>query len=123
MSGSARLGFHVVWGGKPEGVEEGVREVAAIAEAMSKEDTFLSCDLHRDANDPNVFTLYERWAEPDVETFLARQDKPYRREYETKLPRSEEHTSELQSLMRISYAVFCLKKTKTHKQKNNNKQT
>src|SRR3546814_10260851 len=31
-------------------------------------------------------------------------------------PRSEEHTSELQSLMRISYAVFCLKKKiyKTH---------
>src|SRR3546814_2518211 len=27
--------------------------------------------------------------------------------------RSEEHTSELQSLMRVSYAVFCLKKTKT----------
>src|SRR3546814_3129463 len=44
--------------------------------------------------------------------------------------RSEEHTSELQSLMRISYAVFCLKKKKNnkkykikynrqHKQKNN----
>src|SRR3546814_4212869 len=32
--------------------------------------------------------------------------------------RSEEHTSELQSLMRISYAVFCLKKKKT---KTNNK--
>src|SRR3546814_4720967 len=29
--------------------------------------------------------------------------------------RSEEHTSELQSLMRISYAVFCLKKKKKHK--------
>src|SRR3546814_1061335 len=29
------------------------------------------------------------------------------------LARSEEHTSELQSLMRISYAVFCLKKKKT----------
>src|SRR3546814_6438897 len=29
--------------------------------------------------------------------------------------RSEEHTSELQSLMRISYAVFCLKKKKRHK--------
>src|SRR3546814_4790535 len=28
--------------------------------------------------------------------------------------RSEEHTSELQSLMRISYAVFCLKKQNTH---------
>src|SRR3546814_9041865 len=32
--------------------------------------------------------------------------------------RSEEHTSELQSLMRISYAVFCLKKK--NKKKNNN---
>src|SRR3546814_10774870 len=31
--------------------------------------------------------------------------------------RSEEHTSELQSLMRISYAVFCLKKKKTQNQK------
>src|SRR3546814_10414363 len=29
-------------------------------------------------------------------------------------PRSEEHTSELQSLMRISYAVFCLKKHKNN---------
>src|SRR3546814_7002017 len=47
-------------------------------------------------------------------------------------PRSEEHTSELQSLMRISYAVFCLNKkknnihkrpkaTKTHKLTNNEK--
>src|SRR3546814_5653321 len=35
----------------------------------------------------------------------------------THFPRSEEHTSELQSLMRISYAVFCLKK---QKQKNLN---
>src|SRR3546814_1597618 len=31
--------------------------------------------------------------------------------------RSEEHTSELQSLMRISYAVFCLKKTNSHVKK------
>src|SRR3546814_9837192 len=31
------------------------------------------------------------------------------------LLRSEEHTSELQSLMRISYAVFCLKKKNKHK--------
>src|SRR3546814_1620692 len=31
--------------------------------------------------------------------------------------RSEEHTSELQSLMRISYAVFCLKKKKKNKKK------
>src|SRR3546814_1894238 len=37
------------------------------------------------------------------------------RRYEAWLhSRSEEHTSELQSLMRISYAVFCLKKKKQH---------
>src|SRR3546814_7896134 len=33
--------------------------------------------------------------------------------------RSEEHTSELQSLMRISYAVFCLKKKKNNNERNN----
>src|SRR3546814_5948214 len=49
--------------------------------------------------------------------------------YSIALHRSEEHTSELQSLMRISYAVFCLKKKqykkKTQKKtppKNQNKQ-
>src|SRR3546814_9223045 len=39
--------------------------------------------------------------------------------FESIVERSEEHTSELQSLMRISYAVFCLKKKKT---KNNNEE-
>src|SRR3546814_7705033 len=33
-------------------------------------------------------------------------------------PRSEEHTSELQSLMRISYAVFCLKKKNKNRKHN-----
>src|SRR3546814_9491142 len=33
----------------------------------------------------------------------------------TRMSRSEEHTSEIQSLMRISYAVFCLKKKKNNK--------
>src|SRR3546814_7575168 len=35
--------------------------------------------------------------------------------------RSEEHTSELQSLMRNSYAVFCLKKKTTHNKRKHNK--
>src|SRR3546814_10335689 len=39
----------------------------------------------------------------------------------TSSKRSEEHTSELQSLMRISYAVFCLKKKKKTRNKANNK--
>src|SRR3546814_10346463 len=37
--------------------------------------------------------------------------------------RSEEHTSELQSLMRISYAVFCLKKKKTTKRRDKTNNT
>src|SRR3546814_1910173 len=41
----------------------------------------------------------------------------HRARYPEQDPRSEEHTSELQSLMRISYAVFCLKKKK-HTRKN-----
>src|SRR3546814_2113286 len=47
------------------------------------------------------------------------QRRQHRRHRHAAEQRSEEHTSELQSLMRISYAVFCLKKTKdktpTHK--------
>src|SRR3546814_5838992 len=39
------------------------------------------------------------------------------------IPRSEEHTSELQSLMRISYAVFCLKKKKETKESEKQKET
>src|SRR3546814_10853900 len=38
--------------------------------------------------------------------------QPDRRDHDRSPERSEEHTSELQSLMRISYAVFCLKKKK-----------
>src|SRR3546814_10425861 len=44
----------------------------------------------------------------DAQWFAQRVD----RELRDLLARSEEHTSELQSLMRISYAVFCLKKKK-----------
>src|SRR3546814_5036799 len=52
---------------------------------------------------------------------------PKARHAKRRFMRSEEHTSELQSLMRISYAVFCLKKKKKntqhtrikHKQSNN----
>src|SRR3546814_10704770 len=40
----------------------------------------------------------------------AGRDQPRPRQVVGQLRRSEEHTSELQSLMRISYAVFCLKK-------------
>src|SRR3546814_3478286 len=48
---------------------------------------------------------FERVLTPGVTICRARSDDPRLR--------SEEHTSELQSLMRISYAVFCLKKKNT----------
>src|SRR3546814_5179329 len=45
---------------------------------------------------------------------LAPGEKKTHRAYVWAYSRSEEHTSELQSLMRISYAVFCLKKKKNN---------
>src|SRR3546814_7294814 len=51
---------------------------------------------------PFTWRMGSLWASPEV-----------LRRIGFKNPRSEEHTSELQSLMRISYAVFCLKKKKT----------
>src|SRR3546814_2946415 len=55
-------------------------------------------------------------AEPSgaVEAVVDAQFRQMMRELHTDTHRSEEHTSELQSLMRISYAVFCLKKKKHH---------
>src|SRR3546814_9846623 len=47
---------------------------------------------------------------------IARQHLAARQGGEDRGVRSEEHTSELQSLMRISYAVFCLKKKQKHYQ-------
>src|SRR3546814_5669425 len=45
----------------------------------------------------------------------------FMRHERTDVTRSEEHTSELQSLMRISYAVFCLKKKNKHTYETYNK--
>src|SRR3546814_3009446 len=47
----------------------------------------------------------------------------YRHVRENRTPRSEEHTSELQSLMRISSAVFCLKKKRPQSTNKLNQQT
>src|SRR3546814_6236482 len=51
--------------------------------------------------------FYERWYRPDRTTVIMVGDADPKL-----MERSEEHTSELQSLMRTSYAVFCLKKKK-----------
>src|SRR3546814_3702929 len=60
-----------------------------------------------DRKAPRYTGVAEALAEPDTQLRLF--GKP-----EIVGKRSEEHTSELQSLMRISYAVFCLKKKREH---------
>src|SRR3546814_1245846 len=52
------------------------------------------------------------WDEAALDAYLA---DPMKTVPGTRMARSEEHTSELQSLMRISYAVFCLKKKQIEK--------
>lgn len=79
------LVFYVKLHVKPDRVDEWKTAVTAIIEEMSKEDAFISCYLHQDANDDTLFTLYERWSEPSVEAFLSNQMKPYRIAYEAKL--------------------------------------
>src|SRR3546814_9362959 len=59
-----------------------------------------------------------RWRKP--EPYKGKGIK-YRGEYIFRKERSEEHTSELQSLMRISYAVFCLKKKKKYSNEDSDK--
>src|SRR3546814_9574453 len=59
------------------------------------------------ANISNSGTLFA-FAAVSIAVMVIRRTDPSRHR-----PRSEEHTSELQSLMRISYAVFCLKKQQT----------
>src|SRR3546814_7391435 len=56
------------------------------------------------------FTLIELMIVVAIIAILAAIALPAYNAYRVRASRSEEHTSELQSLMRISYAVFCLKK-------------
>ena len=73
---------------KPECVDEWKVAVMALIEQMAQESTFVACYLDQDAQEPNRFKLFERWAEPSVEAFVANQfeAKDYRRAYEARLP-------------------------------------
>src|SRR3546814_5992837 len=63
---------------------------------------------HREEYLPAMMVDAQR---PELHENIARHDQEQRHDI-----RSEEHTSELQSLMRISYAVFCLKKNNNNDQ-------
>jgi quinol monooxygenase YgiN len=86
LTDKGELVFYVKLHVRPERVGEWKRAVFEIIERMSKEDAFVACYLQQDSEDANLFTLYERWREPTVEAFIEHQMKPYRLEYEAKLP-------------------------------------
>ncbi|NGM88741.1 hypothetical protein G5B35_15655 [Parapusillimonas sp. SGNA-6] len=95
---SEDLIFYVKLYVRPDRVDEWKEAVTTVIEEMSKEDAFVSCDLHQDAHDEHLFTLYEKWAEPSVEAFLQNQMKPYRVAYEAKLERLLQRPREPQVL-------------------------
>src|SRR3546814_5350111 len=75
----------------------------------------------RRVNQPGLHLDRHLHAEPhQIETVRLQARQQHRRDEQNDRHRrrSEEHTSELQSLMRISYAVFCLKKKKKKKKTN-----
>jgi len=83
------LTFYVEFNLKPEHVAEFKERVNYVLEEMSKEETFVDCYLHQDANDPNKFSVYERWIEPSAEAFMKNHlhAKEYRKEYEARVPK------------------------------------
>src|SRR3546814_3958205 len=106
------------------------RHVTGVTEALAGSGTvepdFPICEADRleqvQGRDPDALHGLDRLLErqpnralPGKVVNLVRPDLVQRR--------SEEHTSELQSLMRISYAVFCLKKKNTKNKNNGNMNT
>src|SRR3546814_4963038 len=76
-----------------------------------------AASLRSDSNDFSTVIMAAGTAQI-VGTLQFAAVRAFLKSFDTKrIMRSEEHTSELQSLMRISYAVFCLKKKKTKHRK------
>ena len=65
--------------------DDGLARVNAVNDAMRHEPTFVNTLLHRSADDPAVFMLYETWRDRD-DFFAVQMKRPYRAEYEAKLP-------------------------------------
>src|SRR3546814_6722839 len=82
------------------------------------------CWRHAHGKDDARLVAVRADEERNVDRLATRKDAPRRFAHQVAVEdgaghrarRSEEHTSELQSLMRISYAVFCLKKKNTSQQ-------
>src|SRR3546814_7817589 len=104
LLGKTRAALSDVQEWSPTALDEKVRGVAEDAEiGLGKVAQPLRAALTGRATSPGIFDVL----------FLLGKDESLARLSDAETARSEEHTSELQSLMRISYAVFCLKKKKT----------
>src|SRR3546814_2873947 len=102
--------------GAPVGVDDEVGgEVGPCRLDQDMHPAAFPCPADRIADDPahGVTSGDRPWAD-ELLAFLKGDVRHLTRGGIDLIERSEEHTSELQSLMRISYAVFCLKKTKKH---------
>src|SRR3546814_7911066 len=84
------------------------RRQSALAEGGLQVDMILMAQAHEDL----ALAGHAHAVAIGAEIMGERRDQPQPRLQPIDRMRSEEHTSELQSLMRISYAVFCLKKKK-----------
>src|SRR3546814_1349645 len=84
-------------------------DAAEPPQEVSTQAVALACDFMDEYARPMAQRVYGDAALPQAERGAA---QIARRIVKERHSRSEEHTSELQSLMRISYAVFCLKKKK-----------
>src|SRR3546814_6839559 len=87
-----------------------VKSIAKISSHVS------NVSIHNHTPDDGIYQLADGERFENTEK-VVRQNWAYISEDQLRrrADRSEEHTSELQSLMRISYAVFCLNKKKTNK--------
>src|SRR3546814_3069593 len=97
---------------------ESVSRLFRTATAGARHDQALTCPCEESCRGSGRLenkTRFQRSSEQKKESKDAREHWSGRcREQSARSDRSEEHTSELQSLMRISYAVFCLKKKKNN---------
>src|SRR3546814_3275310 len=86
------------------------REGAQYMAQLARDAGFQKVEIIDTDGKPGVFATLDAGAEKTVGLYFMYDVKQFDVSEWSSPPRSEEHTSELQSLMRISDAVFCLKK-------------
>src|SRR3546814_5060645 len=89
---------------------------------LRRKEERLNAEAQENARFDKMLAQEEVWIRQGIKARRTRDEGRVRRLKAMRV-RSEEHTSELQSLMRISYAVFCLKKNKSSNQRENTRTT